>query len=227
MEKKRDSDRSTKHSKPSPANKVHVAIDFETYDLDLWWTFGVTVSRYPEGSIEERFEIGVDRSAHPIATEEIRQFWARHPEAFQKNLELGSHHPEIAVAEKKIAQYIDGLKKRFPDFFLISDSPAFDVRLLDNLLARQQASGICFRASGYLPCICVWSHRLALMQILGIHSMNTVSMDQYRQKREIELNCAGTTTIPHTPLSDTCLITRSYFWAKDLIRFYRTSPHRQ
>lgn len=205
--------------RPQDNRQVYVAIDFETIDIDTWWTVSIVVTNFPEGQIIEQFTTGVDRSLHNIQDKSIKDFWADHKAAFEINTEIAGRCSE-AFAEKELVNYITDLKRKYQSFFLITDNPAFDVRLLDNILAKYGKDAMSLRNGDYFQAIDTWSYRLATMQILGFRSHelsrvhSTLQRPFFRDVTSFVQNSGG---LRHTPVFDACVLTSQYFQVKDIV----------
>lgn len=215
--------------RPLDNRQVYIAIDFEAIDVDKWWTFSVVVTNFPEGQIIEQFTIGVDRSEFKIKDDSIREFWLKHSDAFAVNTKIAGERSE-EVAEKELVKYILELKKKYHNFFLISDNPAFDVRMLDNILSKHGEMSMSLRHGDYFQCIDVWSYRLCAMQLLCFrsHELSRIHGTLQRPVRHItrfvQEESGG---LRHTPTYDASMLTMQYFQVKDIVASHRRGQHHQ
>jgi hypothetical protein len=204
--------------RPSDLRQVYISVDFEAIDENVWWSFGLIVSNYPLGNVIQKFQVGCDRSTHICENKEINEFWKKHPAAYEANRLIGGKNTQ-KEAEWAIVHFIREIKKKY-NFFLISDNPAFDVKILDDILARNGEKAICFRKGDYLQCLDTWTFRLATMQILGLKSsdLNRVHANLNRPLREMDFICQDDQTeFPrHTPVFDACQLALQYFKVKDI-----------
>jgi hypothetical protein len=212
--------------RPQDNRQVYVAIDFEAIDTDIWWTFSAVVTNFPEGHKIEQFTIGVDRNKHEIQNTSIRDFWSKHSEAFAINKEIAGKVSE-ETAENNLVQYILDLKTRFQNFFLITDNPAFDVRLLDNILAKHGQKSMSIRNGEYFQAIDTWSYRLATMQLLGFrsHELSRLHNTLQRPVRPITCFVNDSNHRAHTPMYDASVLTSQYFKVKDIVASRRRQQH--
>ena len=208
--------------RPGDIGQVYIAVDFEAIDVDTWWTFGSVVTRFPEGNMLETFQTGCDRSSHVSSDSATSTFWTKHPDAFDANVKLAGKK-SVEEAEQSIVEYIQSIKARFNDFFLISDSPAFDVRILDNMLQRHNQPVMSMRKGGeYMQALCTWSYRLAIMQLIGFRSADLPRLHAAlgRLPRPVDAVCSDANSgllLRHTPLYDACMFTAQYFKVKDVV----------
>jgi hypothetical protein len=215
--------------RPTDSHQVYVAIDFEAIDTDKWWTCSVIVSNFPEGQIIEQFTIGVDRSEFKIQDDSIREFWLKHSDAFAVNTKIAGTRSE-EVAEKELVKYVLNLKRKYHNFFLISDNPSFDVRLLDNILAIYGEKSMSLRLGGdYFQCIDTWSYRLSTQQLLNFrsHELSRVHGTLQRPVRPVTRFVEESGGLRHTPTFDAMVLTSQYFKVKDVVASHRRGQHHQ
>jgi hypothetical protein len=208
--------------RPGDLRQVYVAIDFETIDINVWWTFGLVISTFPNGNIIQKFQVGCNRLSHVCVDKDIAAFWKRNVQAFDSNKLIGGKNT-VEEAELSIVHFIKEIKEKY-DFFLISDNPTFDVKILDDILIRNDEQAICFRKNDYFQAICTWSYRLATMQLMGFKSseLNRIHASLKHPSRQLDnflhndddekSECSR-----HTPIHDACLITLQYFKLKDMV----------
>lgn len=178
---------------------LYVAVDFESLDLVTWSTFGVLGVVYPEGRTVFHLEIGNAESEDLADVSLEQKFWTQHSEARQYNKQLNLQCSR-RQAEETIAREMDNLRKRHPDFVLVCDNPAFDVRLLDNILVAHHLPVISVRPGGvFRQPVCIWSYRLGAK----------ARVQKYHRAEQILL---GVQVGPkHTPIFD-CAHTLCNFW---------------
>jgi hypothetical protein len=172
----------------------------------------------------ENHSFAVNRSAEKIGCLETQKFWDSHPNAFQFNTRLAAAHTNVETEELRICDFVDNLKIRLPGFFLVSDSPAYDVRLLDQILLKHGRSGICMRSTTiYHPCLCTWSYQLAVAHSLGCKVKKVLQQDIARRARDrrtvrpIETFVRTSLDPAHTSLYDCAKILCNYFNVLDLV----------
>lgn len=162
--------KSTMHSRASPPhNRIFVSLDFEAFTSRTWWNVTFVIAEYPSGRILEHYLFACHRGVlSDIAEHEhTKAFWTRFPDAFQANYRAGQGH-EPHVVEERICVFVDQLKQRIPSFFLVSDAPAFDIRLLDDILLRHNRPPISQRNDGtYRQTFDTWSYSIALSHVFN------------------------------------------------------------
>jgi hypothetical protein len=119
----------------------------------------------------------------------------------------------------KMVAFIEKLKRNCPRFFFCSDSPAFDVRLLDAILAKHHHAPISHRNdSVYHQSLCTWSYRLALSTVLGVRT-NSIEMAAShipKAKREVSDRVTKKQHPKHTALFDCYCIADRHFRMMDV-----------
>jgi hypothetical protein len=208
-------------------NRLFVSVDFETIDVDVWWSVSFVMSTYPAGDVISTKQFFVNRTdLYKSANESITQFWRRNPRAFEYNDRNAEPHNNIAVVERTITEFVRKLKRETPEFFLVSDSPAFDVRLLDDILRRNNESPVSLRAPGkHRPSFDSWSYSVAVAHVLGVRvrdiKQHQVAKLSKEETREVDVYCDSVDmqtggVVAHTALFDCCKILSNYFALLDV-----------
>lgn len=189
---------------------VYVAIDLEAYpNNSTWQSFAAVAIKVPEYVVVMECEIYCDRSTVDAVNDDNQDFWARHPQAFEHNMQRGvGINPEDA--ERDIVAFVKRLKRRFPHFYLVLDCPAFDVRLVDNILEKHGESTLSHRGNGvYHQAICTWTMTLTIAQMLRMPA---------RELKDIMRRNETDTGVIHTPLADANRILQRYFNLNNFIK---------
>jgi len=213
-----------------PAEQTYVVVDIETIDTNVWLSMAFVISRYPSGTIVAMEEMFVDRTSHIIQNESIRSFWQLHDDAYQHNLQRGIGVSEL-VAEHRVCSYINELRRKTPHFFLVSDNPSFDVRILDGILTKHGHPSLSDRGPGlYAQVLDTWSYRLALARVFStkspklfqhpfVHRLFDTQNNPHSTERAIEhaaMSKRKQTSVRHTPLHDCCQIMTCFFKCLDI-----------
>jgi len=221
--------------------QTFVAIDVENFDIGAWFSMAFVISRYPSGSIVAMEEIFVDRSEQVIHNGSVADFWLKNSDAFDYNMRRGIGVSE-AVAEQRVCNYIEELRRKTPHFFCISDNPSFDIAILDNILTKHGFAPLSDRGGDlYAQVLDTWSYRLSLARIFNTksarlfyhpHVCKLLGLPELN--RAIERASEETSSIVpdyclkeqhrhqhrvslrHTPLHDCCEISSSFFKCLDL-----------
>src|SRR6185369_12374688 len=151
-------------SKPTSQRK-YVVVDIEAIDTDIWLSMAFVVALYPDGTIVAMEEFFVDRSDHVIQYEPIKRFWENNSSALAYNMSRGIGVSEVA-AETQICRYVNELRRSDPHFFLVSDNPSFDVRILDGILINHGHLALSQRTPDmYAQTLCTWSFQMAFAEL--------------------------------------------------------------
>ncbi len=203
--------------------QTFVVLDVEAIDIGLWFSMAFVIAKYPSGVIVAMEEMFVDRNGYQIQNESIADFWKRKPKAFEYNMQRGLGVSE-AVAEARVCSYIHELRRKTPHFFLVSDNPSFDVRILDGILIKHGNPPLSDRGFAmYAQVLDTWSYRMSLARIFNTkspmlfqhpHVCKLLGIAHSTQnKPPIEEPNA---TLRHTPLHDCCEILATFFRCLDL-----------
>ncbi len=209
-----------------PAEQTYVVVDIETIDINVWFSMAFVISRYPSGTIVAMEEMFVDRSGYSIQNQNVRDFWLLHEDAFQHNLHRGIGVSEYA-AETHVCNYINELRRKTPHFFLISDNPSFDVRILDSILIKHGHAALSDRGPDlYAQVLDTWSYRLALARVFNTKSpklfqhpfvANLLADSQISRAVERAVTVKRKQpSLRHTPQHDCCQILTCFFKCLDI-----------
>lgn len=218
-----------------------VCFDVEAIDANpfKWFSIGIVAAYYPSGKIVAIKEFFVDRTEVSISDPKIATFWKNHPEAWKYNLENGRGiHEEDA--ELAFCRYIEDIKKKYPHFNAISDNPAFDFLIVDDILQRNQFERLSIRTVDvYHKPHCAWSYQMNLAKIFkcqrsqlfsnpfvcrlmkvdnrtyGNHHQKRQKLE-YITKRPIEIASSKNEDGKHTALHDCFFILTNYFKCLDI-----------
>jgi len=207
----------------------YVVIDVEAIEPNVWLSIGILQAIYPSGAIVSMKEFFVDRTemARHIAHEPTAAFWQTHDMALQYNLSNG-HGVQEDDAEQNICRYINQLRQHNPHFFMVSDNPAFDIRILDNILAKHGHAPLSDRKRDmFAQVLCTWSFRQSLAQTVGIKSPKLFTHPNicrllgcvgtsYVTSRAVEKAAKRKGALPHTPIRDCANTLSIYFKCLDV-----------
>jgi hypothetical protein len=193
--------------------KVYVCIDFESANPDMWCSFGAVVASYPQGTILDTIEVRCSRTGEDF--EHTSTFWKQHPKAHKHNT---TNTLDPILAEKHIVSFIEQLNRKYFNFYLVSDNPSNDVRLLDNILIDHDMKGIAFRPNGYRQSICTWSFRIGIQRSmkLSTQTVSTIIRDHVHRHKKTPLYTMMSAGERHTPLVDACHILQQHFIMMDI-----------
>lgn len=198
---------------------VYVAIDVEAYpNPSTWQAFGAVAITMPECRVLYHINVYCDRSDIPVYEHDANNvaFWQKHATAFMNNRTRGMGR-SASDAEHDIVNFIDTLKLNCPHFYLVADCPAFDLRIVNNILDRHGRTPLSNRGGGvFHQPICTWSTRLTLQTMIGVNSLDlkvlcasSSSTTDNNNTNQIAL-LAKHAGLPHTPLSDAFRILHRY-----------------
>mmetsp|Transcript_20776 Transcript_20776/g.29273 ORF Transcript_20776/g.29273 Transcript_20776/m.29273 type:complete len:238 (+) Transcript_20776:300-1013(+) len=217
---------------PSNHNScVFVAIDCEKLPFSKttdWDTLSVAAVLMPENTLLGQIQVGNPESRETLAgvgkcipPNPTSDFWKAYPVAYQFNCDLiresVRRFSTSKHVEEHICKFVESLRELYPRFWLISDNPSFDIRIIDNILHRHGNASINFRsASVFLQPICSWSFKRALQMAwhrgvgkpdVSQHLSKLRPIDSEEETERLQRGLAGR----HTPLYD-ALVTVYEFW---------------
>lgn len=184
---------------------VYMVIDFECFQTNKWQSVGIILYEQSSsgGRLIRKLHVSCDRGH--TTTSSTKAFWDRNQDAFDYNYNHGKHQ-DVLEAESIICEFIDLAKKEFPTFFLIGDTPEYDIGLMNNILARHGHQSMSHRNTEvYLQSICTWSTKQILTK-LGI---------RIKRKDWVDLKSLSVHLLPHTPLLDCYRILNEYLCILD------------
>lgn len=221
---------------PPLQSAIFVTLDFESWSPGTWWTLGFLVMEYASGKIVNMEDFACDRSDMHMPNT-TREFWNMHTDAYTLNIKAG-HGRDVTEEELRICIFVTTLKATMPNFYLVSDSPANDIVLLDNILLRHGHTPISHRSHNvFHQPICTWSYRLAMSNMLNITPRNIVVTTKYGQlvqkRKEIDTgikkgivhyqNVPVQLGPPHTVMFDCFNIMLSHFKLLDIAYRYEST----
>jgi hypothetical protein len=176
-------------------DEIFVVIDFECLEPSVWQSIGIVVYNRQQKMVLDSFTTACHR--HPCMTPSMYKFWDKHSEAYEFNVKLGKNK-NVYVEELNICTFINSLKTKYPNFYLLSDTPEFDVSMINDILIRHDHPVMSYRNERtYFQSICTWSSK-RMLQKLGIN----IDYSMVHVSSELQL--------PHTPESDCFRILNDY-----------------
>lgn len=192
----------------------YLSLDFEKIgeDVSSWDTFALVLVRISDMQVVSFMQVGNPESNVDVsATETIqyKPFWQDKKEAVLFNLLLIKKSKENYISlnevEKKIVWLVRWIKENYKNFWTISDNPAFDIRLLDNILHKHHESSISIRSDGsFFQPICTWSFKRSLGLVgkrPAKNSLKNISTVVSKMK-SVHFQLSIGTYLRHTPLFD-------------------------
>ena len=182
--------------------QIVVSVDCEAYDEGVWWSFAFVVSR--SMSPLQRIEFYADRSGKEIESATIAKFWNAHEKAKNHNI-IKSRGLDSNDQELEICAFVECLKTRHPDFYLVSDNISFDIGMLDNILWKHGHKQISKRNDKmYLQPIDIWCVMLGISNAtsLSIPHIRSQMKKSYSEIYNVITN--GVIDCPHTSIFDAC-----------------------
>ncbi len=190
-----------------------MVIDFESDRNGTWTCFAAVVICWSSQKLLQYVQIGHSTKGVPEPagpTEEQKEFdadllafWKRHPDAQQYNAKLCARHTK-PEAEKIITEFVKGVKSSWPNFYLLTDNPSLDVRLLDNILLQNGSTPVSYRtkATGkYRQPVCLWSFGRSLPAYIQKNCLKPF-VEAGTERAISQLQLAGSVGPRHTPLFD-------------------------
>lgn len=185
---------------------TYVVVDFECLQPYVWQSLGIIVVQ--NHACIQTLELSCDRG--DTVHDKTRVFWTTHADAFTYNVNNGKGH-DVDTQERRICEFVAALKRDMPCFRLLSDTPAYDIALLDDILRRHGHEPMCDRGNGrYFQAICTWSSRKVL-RLMGVNIVETCTW-----------LTVPTHTLPHTPVYDCIDIYNQYMNVLETMYTQRT-----
>jgi hypothetical protein len=205
--------------------KIIMCVDVEVFQHQpKWTTIGILISKWPCGSILDTFETGCMRGNNTVSADKI-EFWNKHQKAYTYNCKL-CKNKKVYEEEERISRFVSLWLKRYPNIYIISDNPSFDVSILQNIYQtnalRQQKShdkplpSITVRSGKYFQPICTWSTKRTIQLMSGINFKH-ITRALYRDVSQMAND--KTSNILHTPLYDCSKIVSEYFLILDYLNY--------
>ena len=199
---------------------VYITIDFESVNARAgWFAYGIFVAEYPSGKLHEVHDGYCVRDEKEF-DDVTRAFWEKNQLAW-KTIEARKKNHTEEEAEKILCQQIQEITARYPMAYVVSDSPSYDVRILDNILTKNGFPAISNRQKKhYYQTICTWSFQMAVLAMFRIKSnevrQKLMNHQFYTANREVD-NFFGPR---HTPNGDCARILSNHFCILDLMYLY-------
>jgi hypothetical protein len=192
--------------------RQYLVIDFECIQPNEWQSVGIVLYERSKdghsGTILRQFNTACDRVCTSMIPS-TREFWRKHYNAFLYNVEEGKTR-QVATEEAAICRFITTVKADYPNFYLLSDAPEYDIGLMNDILMRNGCPIMSHRSEKiYFQSICTWSSKKTL-DMLGvtIKATDVVGLGQ--------LSASG--MLAHTPIFDCMRILNEYFCLLDTIQ---------
>ena len=181
---------------------IVVSVDCEAYDEGVWWSFAFVVSW--NVSTFQRIEFYADRSGKEITSETIAKFWNTHERAKNHNI-TNSSGLDANDQELEICAFVECLKTRHPDFYLVSDNISFDIGMLDNILWKHGYTQVSKRNDKmYRQPIDIWCVMFGISNTTSL-SIPHIRLQMKRSYSEIYAAVTkGVIDCTHTSLFDAC-----------------------
>jgi hypothetical protein len=193
-------------------SSVYLVIDFECFQPNLWQSVGILLYDADNHCLVREFHTACERGGTKMSTA-TRDFWRQHPCAFLWNCSAGK--TKLARSEEiRICAFIEQAKADYPNFFLISDNPEYDVGMLNNILERNGHALMSRRNSRtYFQSICTWSSK-RILDLLGI----PIWEQDLLQLPPMPVD----TDLAHTPLYDCRRVLNTYLCLLSTIAMVRS-----
>jgi hypothetical protein len=193
-----------------------MTIDFEAIDtIGTWLGYGIIIAEYPSGKILDIQEQSCERNLQEYSPRTM-EFWKQHQEAHDYLVNNGKGiYSE--VAEQELCLYIVSILKKYPNIYLISDNPQYDIRLLDNLMQKHNHSPVSVRGKDlYFQCLCTWSFQNGILSLL---QKKPKDINQVRNSLALcyDRHVDGYFGPRHAPLADCARIISQHFKMLDII----------
>ena len=186
--------------------KQYLVIDFECMQPNEWQSVGIVL--YEQDTICRQFHTACERT-YDTMTVSTREFWNKNSKACDYNLDFGKGK-DSATEEVAICNFIMEVKRDYPNFYLISDAPEYDIGLINNILVRHGYQIMSHRSSKiYFQTICTWS------------SKKTLDMMGILIQSEDLVGISDSGLLPHTPIFDCMRILNDYLCILATISRYR------
>ncbi len=182
--------------------QIVVSVDCEAYDEGVWWSFAFVVSW--NVSSFQRIEFYADRSGKEIKSETIAKFWNTHERAKTHNI-INSSGLDANDQELEICAFVECLKTRHPDFYLVSDNISFDIGMLDSILWKHGHTQVSKRSDKmYRQPIDIWCVMFGISNATSL-SIPHIRLQMKRSYSEIYAAVTkGVMDCTHTSLFDAC-----------------------
>lgn len=150
-------------------------------------------------------------------------FWKKHHQSY--DIIQQYQYLPVEEANKLLCDSIINIFERFPNAYIVSDDPQYNLRILDNILETYGHNPVSQRGGNlYSQCICTWSFRFSILSLLGFPESH---VDRFLGQRGIIVagreidNYFGPL---HTPWSDCARILSNHCKMLDVISLSK-SPY--
>ena len=201
--------------------QIILGVDIEVFqNVPKWSSIGMIVAKWPCGTILDKFETGCMRGSNTLGSDKVA-FWGKHTDAYKYNNNL-CKSKKVYEEEERISVFLSKWLKQYPNVYIVSDNPSFDIAMLQNIYQghaiRQKISplpSIMIRNQVYYQPICTWSMKRSIRLITGMN-VKYMKKDTNRDIYKMSHNPSG---IPHTPLFDTAKILDEYLSILDFVHY--------
>lgn len=198
--------------------KHFLTIDFESVtQTSKWFAYALMLVEYPSGKIVQCKEGGCKRVLSEYDVES-KIFWNKHKNAHDYLLKKHENvSDDIEIEEFNLCSCIRQIIQDFPNVYIVSDNPQYDIRLLDNMLEKYNFPPISVRGPDiYYQCICTWSFQLATLALLDLKREdinNYLHNNKLLKQRQIDSYFG----LRHTPTADCARILNEHFQLMDIV----------
>jgi hypothetical protein len=197
-----------------------LTVDFEACNgQGTWMSYCCAVAHYPERIILCEVRATVKRPAQSY-DDVRRDFWFnKHRAAYDA---LQAYVSEVKSAELQLVQFVQRAHQDHPFLQVVSDNPAFDLHLLNDMLMRHGYPTSNFRMNGkWCAPICTRSFIKCYRLLQGGAELPPAPVSQSA------FSVDAVVGIPHTPWFDVRKILSDYFNCCDAIAAARKAvPHK-
>lgn len=195
-----------------------LAVDFESCDArGTWIAFAAAVFQYPGGQMIDSIVRAVRRPVESY-DEPRRAFWfANHLEAHKWIERIAQPITRTHALEGELCEFVRRAHRNYPHLTVLSDNPAFDLRLLDNMLCDRGMPVCSARDNGaWTHPMCSFSFSVALQKWAVAHNWSEMQRHLLTKTRATQpLN----TDPLHTPLRDVIAMVNRYFVTLDTLHW--------
>lgn len=149
--------------------RYFLCVDFEACDAKgAWIAVAAGIFSYPSRCVVDMFMRAVRRPTYEY-DQKRRVFWfVEHRAAHDWLMEIALAPEEIPTVERELAKFVREAHRRFPGLEVLSDNPAYDLRMLDNIMQRHDQPPVTERHDGsWARPTCTISFAHAAQMLLG------------------------------------------------------------
>lgn len=197
--------------------KLYFTVDFECVNIrGTWLSYGAVLSAYPSRRVISSIQATCHRSESEYDTHTL-QFWKKHPEAHRSILVEASPNIAVNTLERHMCEYVRGVLNTYPNVFVVSDNPQFDIRILDNMLTQHGYPPVSYRPNGrYFQTLCTWSYRQAILGVLPSRTRSVLSRHAISSRTSMS-QLDSLKGVAHTPIHDCANILESHYAHLDIL----------